>query len=268
MTDSPRSGPQGLWTAGEGYTPYVGRWSRLVAADFVRWLAAPPGGDWIDVGCGTGELSEAILRAAAPRSLLGIDPSAEFLAVARRDIRDDRIAFESGDALAIPRGDASADAVVSGLVLNFVPDVAAAVREFSRVARAGAIVAAYVWDYADGMQMMRYFWDAAVDLDPASAEHDEGRFDLCRPDALASLFTGGGLSAVETRAIDVPTRFAGFDDYWQPFLAGPGPAPRYARTLDDAQLNQLRDLLRSRLPIAEDGSIALIARAWAVKGTR
>jgi hypothetical protein len=157
---------------------------------------------------------------------------------------------------------------VSGLVLNFVPEPAVAVEELARVAAPGGMVAAYVWDYAEGMQMIRHFWDAATALDPAVAEQDEGRrFPLCRPEPLYSVWRGAGLSGVEVEPIEVPTRFRDLDDYWAPFLGGQGPAPGFVSTLDDERRAALHGLLRERLPVAPDGSITLSARAWAVRGT-
>jgi hypothetical protein len=159
------------------------------------------------------------------------------------------------------------DIAVSGLALNFVPQPSLAVHEMTRTVRAGGTVAAYVWDYAGTMELMRYFWDAAGALDPAALALDEGRrFPLCRPDPLIELFTQAGLRDVQVRAIDVPTRFRDFDDYWSPFLGGQGPAPGYAMSLDEPRRDALRERLRASLPIAADGSIALIARAWAVRG--
>jgi hypothetical protein len=117
------------------------------------------------------------------------------------------------------------------------------------------------------MQLMRYFWDAAVELDRAAFELDEGRrFPLCQPDALRRLFAQAGLLEVQVRPIDVPTRFRDFDDYWTPFLGGQAPAPGYAMSLTDEGRAALRERIRAKLPIASDGSIDLIARAWAVRG--
>jgi hypothetical protein len=152
-------------------------------------------------------------------------------------------------------------------VLNFVPEPGRMVAEMSRVVRAGGTVAVYVWDYAGEMQMMRSFWDAAIELDPRAAERDEGRrFPLCRPEALSALFGGAGLTSIDTRAIDIPTVFADFDDFWEPFLMGDAPAPGYCMSLDERARERLRDRLRETLPVSADGSIHLIARAWAVKG--
>jgi SAM-dependent methyltransferase len=264
------SGDRTLWSSGEAYEQYVGRWSRLVAPEFLRWLAPESGRSWIDVGCGTGELSAAIAASAEPTSVVGIDPSEAHLAFARERFGGDgRVTFAAGNAQDLPCEDASADYVVSGLVLNFADDPKAAVVECSRVTKPGGVVAAYVWDYGGEMQMMRYFWDAAAHLDTMALDFDEAaRYAMCRPEALSDMFAAAGLSGMATRAIDVPTVFLNFDDYWRPFLSGQAPAPRYAMSLSEERRVELRELLRSRLPTATDGSIALIARAWAVKGVR
>jgi len=254
------------WERGSPYERYVGRWSRKVAPEFLAWLGIPPRQRWLDVGCGTGALSAAIAERSAPASLDGVEPSEGFLKSAKENLGS-RAALHQGNAASIPLQDASVDVVVSGLVLNFVPDPRAALAEMSRVARGGGTIAAYVWDYAGKMQLMRFFWDAAVEIDAGAAKMDEGlRFPLCRAEALSALFAGAGLRSVETAAIDVPTPFADFDDYWQPFLGGQGPAPAYAMSLDEAARTRLREAIRARLPARTDGSIALIARAWAVRG--
>ncbi len=257
--------PAGPWEAGDLYEPYVGRWSRLVAVQFLDWLSIPPDRDWLDVGCGTGAMTQTILDRAEPRSVRGVEPS-PFIERAQRVIDDPRASFHQAGAESLPLDDDSIDVAVSGLVLNFVPDQRRALDEMKRVARAGGTIAAYVWDYAGKMELMRYFWDAATHLDPDAASLDEGpRFPLCRPEALAQLFAD--LREVQTRAIDVATCFRDFDDYWAPFLGGQGPAPGYAMSLTEQARNRLRDEIRSRLPVAPDGTISLIARAWAVRGS-
>jgi SAM-dependent methyltransferase len=255
------------WESGDPYEQYVGRWSRRVAPLFVSWLSVPAGRRWLDIGCGTGALSASILHQCSPSSVVGVEPSEGFLAKAA-ELLAGRVRLHRGSAALIPLEAGSVDVVVSGLVLNFVPDQRAALAEMVRVTVPGGMIGAYVWDYAGKMEMMRVFWDAAVELDPEAAKLDEGaRFPLCRPDALSELFTHAGLRDVAVTALDVPTRFATFDDYWRPFLGGQGPAPAYAVALDEAARARLRDRLRDRLPAQADGSIALVARAWAVRAT-
>lgn len=261
--------PVDVWASADAYEHYVGRWSRLVAGEFLPWLAVLGGAAWLDVGCGTGALRETILALAEPARVEGIDTSAAYVERARDRLADARARFVVGDAQVLPQPGESFDAAVSGLVLNFVPRPDVALLEMARVVRPGGVVAAYVWDYAGGMQLMRYFWDAATKLDPAAADLDEGRrFPLCRPEALEALFSRTGLEQVKVRPIDVPTRFRDFDDYWSPFLGGQGPAPGYAKSLTEERRARLQDELRATLLLDADGSIALVARAWAVCGKR
>jgi SAM-dependent methyltransferase len=255
------------WERGDPYERYVGRWSRRVAPQFLAWLAVPAGRKWLDVGCGTGALCAAIVDHCDPASVTGVEPSEGFLRTARANLGE-RVALRAGNATAIPLDDAAVDVAVSGLVLNFVPDQRAALAEMARATAAEGTIGAYVWDYAGRMELMRAFWDAAVELDPAAAKLDEGaRFPVCRPEALVDLFEAAGLREVEATAIDIPTPFASFDDYWQPFLGGQGPAPAYAMSLDETARARLRDRIHTRIPAAPDGPISLIARAWAVRGT-
>jgi SAM-dependent methyltransferase len=260
--------PSEAWNNAAVLERYVGRWSRLVAREFLAWLDLPAGGRWLDVGCGSGALTETILALAQPASVQGVDTSEAFVAYSAERVSDPRASFVVADAQALDLPGATFDAVASSLVLNFLPDPARGVAEMRRVARPGGVVAGYVWDYAGEMQLMRRFWDAAAELDEAVTELDEGRrMAGCDPAALQALFSGAGLSDVETRAIDVPTVFADFDDYWSPFEGGQGPAPGYCVTLPVERRAALRERLRETLPAAADGSISLTARAWAVRGT-
>src|SRR5262249_20251451 len=134
--------------------------------------------------------------------------------------------------------------------------------------RPGGTVAAYLWDYAGKMEMLRFFWDAAVEFDAGSVAMDEGvRFPLCNPEALGKLFAGAALQDIEVTAIDVQIQFSDFNDYWQPFLGGQGPAPAYLMSLDDRAKIRLQERLRERLPVQDNESILLTARSWAVRGT-
>ncbi|HEU5296372.1 MAG TPA: methyltransferase domain-containing protein [Burkholderiaceae bacterium] len=256
------------WERGSPYEQYIGRWSRRMAPVFLSWLAAPANGRWLDVGCGTGALSAAIVDHCSPARVVGVEPSEGFLKLAAASLGG-RAELVRGSADALPVAGATIDHVVSGLVLNFVPNLPAALAEMARVAVPDGTIAAYVWDYADRMELIRHFWDAAVLLDPsARALHEGVRFPLCRPQALQAAFDGAGLVGTQIEALEVATDFADFDDYWSPFLGGQGPAPAYLMSLADDRRAQLREVLRARLPTSESGGIALVARAWAVRARR
>ena len=255
------------WQRGSPYERFIGRWSRRVAPRFLAWLDLPAGRRWLDVGCGTGALCEAILDTCAPASLVGVEPSSGFLALAKERLGE-RATFAIGDATSLPLDDGDRDAVVSGLVLNFVPNVSAALDELLRVTASGGTVAAYVWDYADGMELLRRFWDTAVALDPSAASLHEGtRFPLCSDTALRRAFETAGLADVATAPLDQPAAFSDFDDYWEPFLGGQGPAPAYVASLPPERRELLRDTLRASLAPA-GGGFSLGARAWAVRGVK
>jgi SAM-dependent methyltransferase len=255
------------WSGGSAYDGYVGRWSRLVAAEFVPWLPVPTGATWIDVGCGTGELTRSILRLAAPGKVVSLDPSSGYLDHARATTTDPRVEFRQGNDQDVRSIAITADAVVSGLVLNFVPDAVEALRSAAEVTSPGGLIAAYVWDYEDGMMMMRHFWDAAIEEDPAARSKGEGsRFPLCKPDPLKAAFDTAGLSDVVIRPIDVTDSFENFEEYWAPFLSGEAAAPGYLASLPAQRQAKVREIVRNRVPIAADGSITLTCRAWAVRG--
>jgi SAM-dependent methyltransferase len=255
------------WLAGDAYEAYMGRWSRLLAREFVGWLRPRPAAAWLEVGCGTGALTAAVWERCAPASVVACDPSEPFIAHARRNLADARLAFVVAGADALPRREGGFDAAVAGLVLNFLPDPARALAAIRERLRPGALVAAYVWDYAQGMEFLRSFWDEAVASNPDAAALDEGgRFPLCRASALEVLFRSAGLVEVETRPLRIPTDFAAFDDYWAPFLRGTGPAPAYVASLAADAREALRQRLEQRLGAGADGGIHLTARAWAVRG--
>jgi SAM-dependent methyltransferase len=260
-------GKSEVWGVGAAYEPYVGRWSRVVAKEFLAWLNVKEEALWLDVGCGTGALSQTILKQAKPQGVTGVDSSEGFVNYARQQTSNTNANFVVGDARALHFADDSYDAAVSGLMLNFVPEPEKAVAEMARVTKPDGTVAAYVWDYAGKMELMRYFWDAAVALDTEVLEEGK-RFPLCQPEPLTELFRKTGLKRTEVRAIDAPTVFRDFDDYWSPFLGGQGTAPGYAMSLSEEKRDELKDYIQRHLPIAPDGSIHLIARAWAVRGMK
>ena len=255
------------WAAGASYEDFMGRWSRRLAPEFIAWLRIPRGAHWLDVGCGTGSLADAVCRHAAPASVVGCDPAAPFIEYASEHSRDARQSFVVAGADSLPHRVGGYGSVTSLLALNFMPDAASAVREMRSVAAPQATVSACVWDYSN-MQFLSHFWNAAASLDPAIAALDEaGRFPLCRQDVLAALFRDSMLSDVRCEPIEIRTNFASFDDYWQPLLGKTGPAPAYVASLDAAGCARLREKLEQTLRPGPDGTISLTARAWAVRGT-
>ena len=233
----------------------------------MEWLRPNPSVHWLEVGCGTGALTSAICELCEPASVVACDPSKPFVEHARSNLSDPRVSFVVAGAAALPTRNGGFDAVVSGLVLNFLPDPGHALALIRQRLRPGGIIAAYVWDYGGAMEFLRRFWDEAVALDPRAAALDEGyRFPLCRASALASLFRAAGLAAVGTDPLEIPTDFASFDDYWTPFLRGTGPAPSYVASLDALSRASLRERLQRRLHPGSNERIQLRARAWAVRG--
>ena len=264
MTDSAK---HDAWRAGDSYDAYMGRWSKKIAVRFLDWLNVGERLDWLDVGCGTGALSSAVLSRCNPRSLVGVEQSAGFVATAQRNINDERARFEVGDAQKLLLDDQSIDIAASALVLNFVPDIPKALSEMKRVVRPKGTVAFYVWDYpGGGMGFMRAFWQAAISLDPGASGFAEGkRFPFCTPAGLTELTANAGLRAIECTAVEVPTIFDNFEDFWHPFTLGAGPAPGYCVSLVDGAREKLRIKLSDDLPRRDNGTIALNARAWAIK---
>ena len=257
------------WTSGAAYDQWMGRWSKLIADEFLSWLGLPSKLRWLDVCCGSGVLTAAIADGCAPLRVSGVDASAQQIEFARSHRTHPDVSFETGDARALPIAEANFDVSVCGLGLNYVPEPELAVQEMRRVTVPGGEIAIYVWDYAEGTRFLREFWDVAADVDQEASAYDQGRrFPLCNPEALRKLFEGAGVEHVNTRALDITTRFVDFDDYWQPFLTGQGSAPNYLAGRDERIQNAIRECLRGSLPIGVDGAIALPARAWAVRGTR
>lgn len=255
------------WAAGATYEGFMGRWSRLLAPEFVSWLPVRPAAHWLDVGCGTGALSDAICARAEPASVVACDPSEPFVQYARRRRVDPRVSFVVAGVGRLPTRSGGFDSVTSALALNFFPRPEAAVEEMRRIAVSDGLVSACVWDYAGRMEFLRRFWDVAAALDPEAGDLDEGRrFPICRPEALVARFRAAGLRDVVCEAIEIPTRFSSFSDFWAPFLGGTGPAPSYVAGLEPSRREALASQLERALPREPDGSIRLMAGAWAVRG--
>jgi ubiquinone/menaquinone biosynthesis C-methylase UbiE len=257
------------WTSGAHYDEWMGRWSRLLAPEFLNWLSVPAGLRWLDVCCGSGVVTEAIVERNAPSSVVGIDASSAQINFAHEHRAYPNVTFEAGDAMALPFADSSFDAAVCGLGLNFIPSPSRALEEFDRVTRAGGTIAVYVWDYGDGAIFLRKFWNAAAAVDGEAATHDQAhRFQICTQEGLRGLFEQAKLEEVSLHALDIVTRFSNFDDYWEPLLTGQGSAPNYLATRDEATRTAIRERLLEALPANAHGAIELPARAWAIRGRR
>jgi len=252
----------------EAYERFMGRWSRLVAPRLVDFTGLPERGRMLDVGSGTGSLTFAIAKQMGQARIVGIDPSQEYVAYAiTRNPFADRASFEVGDAQQLRYADASFDAALSLLVFNFIPDPKKAVFELRRVTRPGGCLSAAVWDYGDGMQMLRRFWDAAIHIDPGAKKLDEKRMPLCRQGELSALWKEGGLEHIREQPVDIQMQFASFADYWDPFLLGQGPVGSYAHRLNHEKRRLLRNEVKRRLSLsAENAPFVLPARVWAVRG--
>jgi SAM-dependent methyltransferase len=259
--------PEELFAESEAYERFMGRWSRRVAPLLVELASVGPGDAVLDVGCGTGALALAVVRACPSAAVTGVDPSSAYVRAAQANAPAGRARFLVGDAQALRLPDASFDRALSLLALNFVPDPAKALREMIRVTRPGGIVAGAVWDYGEGMELLRAFWDAAAGLHPAAAARDERHMPLCRRGELAAAWRAGGLRDVEERPLAAELTFDAFDDCWSPFLGGQGPAGAFVAALPPAARPALAAALRGRLLGGrEDGPFTLGARAWAARG--
>ena len=252
------------WSDGNAYEHFIGRWSRQVAPRFVRWLECPPGLRWLDVGCGTGALTAAVLDAPHPTAVLGIDPSAGFVEEARRRVAGRAREFGVGTADDAPPGGRRRRRLRPDAQLRARPRRR---RRGDGAAAPAGTVAAYVWDYAGRMQLLRTFWDVACSLDVAAIDLDEAqRFPLCEPPALAESVGAGRAHRRSTSSIEVTTEFADFEDLWTPFLGGTGPAPAYVATLDAPRGTGCARAWQRMVHPDPDGHIRMHARAWAVRG--
>jgi SAM-dependent methyltransferase len=262
----PLNTDQSLFSGPAAYERFMGRWSRELATLLVRFAGVRDGDTLLDVGTGTGSIAAAI--ASTPGVLIvGLDPAAAYVGFARSRHDHDRTRFIVGDAQRLPFHDGAFDRTLSLLAINFVPDPQKAATEMIRVTRSGGIVAAAVWDYGDGMEMLRLFWDAVVALHPGDAQKDERHMHLCRSGELAALWRTHDLQDVSEAALTITTEFASFDDYWSPFLVRQGPAGHYVARLPESDRDALRRVLRHRLiGDGPDRAFTLSARAWAARG--
>jgi SAM-dependent methyltransferase len=256
-----------MFSLGDSYERFMGRWSRKLAPLLVQFAGVIDGEAVADIGSGTGALTAAVVAATRSSHVVGVDQSGPYVAYAQAQHGGERVRFEVADAQHLQFEDASFDRTLSLLILNFIPDPEQALKEMVRVTRPGGAIAAAVWDYGDGMKMLRLFWDEAVALDPAADSKDERHMPLSRSGDLSELWRRQELENVAAEALTIETRFSSFDDYWSPFLEGQGPAGAYVARLGATDRERFRLNLRRRL-LGEDSDrpIVLSARAWAVRG--
>jgi len=259
-----------LWTDGVLYENYTGRWSRLIADKFIDWLEVKHAhfNSCIDMGCGTGALSEALLANGVCTSLTCLDRSPDYLSFVKQRILSSGVEFVTDDVQNTSLATGAYSLVVSGLVVNFVDSPEKMLREMRRLGRSGGVLGLYIWDFADGMEPIRKFWDAAHKCKaPGVNEFDAGiRFPICQRDNLLQSVIEAGWLKPKVAPIEIDARFKNFNDYWIPFLSGQGTGPAFAVSLTDEMREEVRKTLMSLVTDSPDEPFTLRARAWAVKG--
>jgi ubiquinone/menaquinone biosynthesis C-methylase UbiE len=247
------------------YERFMGRWSRAVAPHFLRWIEPPPGARWLDVGCGTGIFTEALLDLCEPASVIGVDTAGAQIEQAARGPVGARAKFRQANAMSLPFPDASFDIAACALVLNFIPDPLAALRELLRVTAAGGMVAGYVWDFGRDLSpsgpLRRALRALGADV---PAIPGTGHSSL---EALQSLFAGAGMASIQSRSIDVSLAYSSFEDFWQAQIGGYGPTTKIINAMTEAERRRVKRALREALPAGPKGKVEYMARANAVRAT-
>jgi SAM-dependent methyltransferase len=262
VSDAPGSAT--FRTPAEAYDRHVGRYGRELARTLIAAAQVRPGARALDVGCGPGALTAELVALLGAANVAAVEPSEPFAAACRRRLPGVDVHVKAAEAL--PFNDAAFDHALAQLVVSFMSDAPAGVREMARVTRRGGTVAAAVWDYAGQMTLLRRFWDAAVALDPSAADRDEGRsMPFCTPVELADLLSTAGLADGEVAPAVVAAAYDGFDDLWHPLELGVGPSGAYATSLPPEQRAALKEELRRRLGVGDD-PFRLTARAWIAVG--
>ena len=256
-------------TDGAAYEVFLGRWTQRLAAPLLDFAEFPGAGRLIDVGCGTGSLARAMATRWPGRGVVGVDVAAPYVAFARTQAQRDNLAFEVADAARLPFGDASFDGAVAQLVLNFVPDPLAALKEMKRVTAPGGRIAAAVWDFRGGLVYQRIFWDTAAGIDPGAAAARDRLFSgaLALPDGLPRAFAAAGLGHIEQASLTIRMDYANFADYWEPLCGGQGPVGTYLDGLAPDTREKIAQAIAGAFRSgAPDGLRSLTATAWAVRG--
>ena len=258
------SSPQIRFEDGAAYETYMGVWSRDVGEAFLRWLAPENGGRWADVGCGNGAFTELLVQRCAPALVQGVDPAVAQIAFARERFPEGApVAFEVGDAQALPWADAVFDAATMALVIFFVPDPAKSVAEMVRVTRPGGSISTYAWDLLGGGFPYAALFEAMEEMDVAPPGPPSP--EASRLETLRKLWQEAGLVDLETQTIEVRREYESFDRHWEIARTGPRVSARIAE-LGEAERARLREGLRRRLPVDASGRLVCTAKANAIKG--
>lgn len=256
-----------MFATSAAYERFMGRWSRLLAPGYIAFAGVKNGDRVLDVGTGTGALASTINATMPASEIIGIDPSDGFITFARSRATSARVRYEVGNAQALKFDNASFDSTLALLVMNFIPDQEKAIAEMRRVTRPQGLVSACVWDYDAGMEMLRFFWDEAVALDPAIEPKDERHMKLSRQGQLTELWQKAGLINIKDETLAIEQAYPSFDDYWSPFTKGAGPGGAYVVSLPEDRRQQLEARMRKRLlGDRQEGAFALKAKAWCVRG--
>jgi len=253
---------------GAAYEVFLGRWTTRLAEALIAFADFPRTGDLLEVGCGTGSLALAMARRWPERRIVGIDIAEPYIAYARARAAAPAPLFDVGDACALPYADARFAGAAAQLVLNFVGDPLAALREMRRVVQRGGIVTAAVWDFRGGLVFQRLFWDTAAGIDPGAAVARDRLFSgaLALPDGLPALFERADMAEIARGSLTIRMDYADFEDYWRPLLGGQGPVGSYVVTLAPALRARIETAVRAAyLSGAVDGPRSLAATAWAVR---
>ena len=237
----------------------MGRYSVPLASEFADFAAVAAGQRVLDVGCGPGALTAELVARLGPEAVSAVDPSEPFVAAARE--RHPGVSVQRAAAEQLPFGDEEFDAALAQLVVHFMADPVVGLRELARVTREQGVVAGCVWDHAGGQGPLSVFWEAARELDPEV--QDESQLAGSRKGHLTELFEAAGLRDVEERLLSVSVEHSSFEDWWEPFTLGVGPAGAYTAGLDAERQAELRELCREKLPAAP---FVPPAGAWAARG--
>jgi SAM-dependent methyltransferase len=245
--------------AADAYDRFMGRYSIPLAPRFAALAGVAPGNRVLDVGCGPGALTAELARQVGPAAVVAVDPSEPFVAAARE--RHPEVSVQRASAEQLPFPDQAFDAALAQLVVHFMADPVTGLREMARVTCSDGVVAACVWDHAGGRGPLGAYWDAARGLDPDVV--DESRLAGAREGHLGELFETAGLREIEETSLEVSVEHPTFEEWWEPFELGVGPAGVYAAGLDPNRRVELRERCRERLPAAP---FVVTARAWAARG--